>query len=513
METFSLNIDAGDFLLPYDYSCIGECPTTIDPVCQEPSVGCDPSRISRLINGFDYSVFFALPNEDLRKVFLAKDSTYTVQGFSNVGYWFQWNAYNVVNSTGMCGGATMGRDGVYDYVNNRELSDAVSGTGIFTCTYDLDKITNSVDTHLYLTEFSAFQADCTNNPYSCVEASYLYNNLLLPTVCGKKYVVPNDQVEAVNYLESVKNFSFAFDYPVSISNLVFDHPIIYDSKLENITENYSIAEDTSGEYTQITGTYKLIEPYPSLSTIYLAFVGDTDDISNWSNVIVGSLLINDAPVPITIDVIFPTLKGCTFYISNTNTPNPVYECINGEKECSRFLSTEPEALICQLWSENAYLNGDVTTQSIIDSVKEGYCFKNPTAKECECLTRSSDENYQAVKVNSPDYCWYAPCQNSLNLTTFRDEARVSTETCAETCAKIYNLYVDGEIEFKFEEGYENTISCNFSDTPLPPNPSPTGPSETVSDIINTYTVEDKYTYGVSIIVIFLLMIVFIIFCF
>jgi hypothetical protein len=198
-------------------------------------------------------------------------------------------------------------------------------------------------------------------------------------------------------------------------------------------------------------------------------------------------------------LIMPTFCGRQ-HISTEDAP-----CPEGQSTCSPFVAVGPEGEACRIWDAEA----SPEVLRIVDSVKEGYCLKYYAEKDCECLARSLNENYNAIRISSPDYCWYIPCMNSsTHLTVSRDEARVNDGDCASACSQIFNIYADvGEIVFS--PSFQATIDCNFDDAENGGSGGGTGPvvEESFWEQYGDITTYIIVGVGIAVIVIILLIVI------
>jgi len=123
------------------------------------------------------------------------------------------------------------------------------------------------------------------------------------------------------------------------------------------------------------------------------------------------------------------------------------------KTCSQFLSNDLLGNECRLWAE--------TYPEYADVIKKDYCLNLPHAKECQCILRTSDPEYNHAKISYPDACWFIPCTPASENTYLQlqsDKLVLDKNECGSACQQIFDLYGSGQIKASFI----SKIDCNFS---------------------------------------------------
>lgn len=156
------------------------------------------------------------------------------------------------------------------------------------------------------------------------------------------------------------------------------------------------------------------------------------------------------------NLLLPTFCG------QQHVSTDAFPCPDNQPTCSRFVEPGPDGEYCRVWELQNADNKDVLT--VIDNVKEQYCLNNPLEEDCACLSRSLSINYNQLKINSPDYCWYLPCvENATHLTVSRDQSRVNAESCANACEQVFNIYAEDVNRIIFDETFQSVVDCNFQE--------------------------------------------------
>ena len=163
-----------------------------------------------------------------------------------------------------------------------------------------------------------------------------------------------------------------------------------------------------------------------------------------------------------IDTLAQTRKFTSEYGINNDVIaktclQPVTNCANGLKECSRVKSLEDGSDYCRLWFENL----PAQTQ---DAYMESYCTRH-TTQDCDCVLRSNKDSYNLLKGmhSYNDGCWWLSCSDNLKYFVPSDLRKPTCPT--NICQVIIDV---ANAEHVNIDDIKNDIVCNFG--PQPPAP-------------------------------------------
>ena len=152
-----------------------------------------------------------------------------------------------------------------------------------------------------------------------------------------------------------------------------------------------------------------------------------------------------------------------------------------------FLSSQPVGNECREWA--------IYSPEYADPIKKDYCLNLPNAPECKCILRTSDPEYNKVKISYPDGCWYLPCSPAKEDTYLQlniNKSILDEGECGSACQQIVYLYGTGEIKVKFT----TDINCIFPDSI----------NTTSKSINNSNNISIYYDYILIGLIIFLLIV-------
>jgi len=137
---------------------------------------------------------------------------------------------------------------------------------------------------------------------------------------------------------------------------------------------------------------------------------------------------------------------------------PVTNCANNLKECSRIKSLEKGSDTCRLWYETL-------TPQTQDAYMQSYCIRHNTV-DCDCVLRSNNESYNRLKGlhSYSDGCWFLSCSDNLKYFVPSDLRKPTCPT--NICQIIIDVANAENVNI---DDIKNDIVCDFGPKPSPPD--------------------------------------------
>jgi len=159
-------------------------------------------------------------------------------------------------------------------------------------------------------------------------------------------------------------------------------------------------------------------------------------------------------------------KLMLYFISNVLATSG---CTNNPKDgtarskCAQIYSSSEAGQFCQKWYQ--------TTSSLNrDIIAGAFCNKFQDLPECDCMNRSSNPTYNALRnagvgggkgANQfPDCCWWKPCTNSSNYFVKTKNQPQNCKNCPKNiCQQIVSIFKNsGSVSLK---GITGNVDCKF----------------------------------------------------
>lgn len=136
-------------------------------------------------------------------------------------------------------------------------------------------------------------------------------------------------------------------------------------------------------------------------------------------------------------------------------------CINGEK-CSPVFSLSQIGDYCR----NQYKR---LSSSDRDTYIENFCLRNEDIKECKCVNRSLNPDYQKLKLGNPysDACWYIPCTDRMRYFAQSDFDK-PLQCPKNICQIVYDIAKVNDVDI---DNIKNDINCDLSNGGVIPDSS------------------------------------------